>query len=583
MNERFVISHLRRLPIFQHVATEQLPLLASIAQVVRIEPGNLLVTQGQASEALYLFVSGRGILTRRGADGVEEQAGSVGEGQYIGEEALYSERIEPYSLRIVESSIVIVIPKRALAGLIIHYPELRANIGMQQAATRKAVQIFKGQREDETVRHIFKRHWWAFARKAWFPMLIATALLVAAGLTLHSPALALILLGAAVIIPGGILLFLYADWQDDMLIITDQRVVKIEDILLAFEKTINEMPLERAYEVNAEIPPDPFARLFGYGRIVVKTGGSAGEISIDTMPDPKKIQRIIFAERDSFQGSMSNRSREAINRELDRAFGIATPEDSAPEAEPTPEAKGFNPLRTHWVESNGDLIYRRHLTVWGRHILASMIVILASFGIALATLLVPALQSSAVIGLGVAAITFVFGAIWFYLADWDWRHDMLIVGHDTITIIHKRPLWLQNETEQIRLYQVDNVVSEVNGVLDHLLKRGNIRISLVGSDIADAKRFNTVGDPQKVQGEISRRLADLHEPGANGGISSQAIAEYLAAYHQRVTGAAASSAPGNARYSAPAYTPPPADVPPPQVRDGSRPPNIPRRRTDDSG
>ncbi|MCA9911412.1 MAG: hypothetical protein KC519_22315 [Anaerolineae bacterium] len=195
----------------------------------------------------------------------------------------------------------------------------------------------------------------------------------------------------------------------------------------------------------------------------------------------------------------------------------------------------------------------------------------------------PALQSSAAVGLIVAGIMFIFGLVWFYLADWDWRHDMLVIGHDTITIIHKRPLWLQNETEQIRLYQVDNVVSEVNGVLDHLLKRGNIRISLVGSDIADAKRFNTVGDPQKVQGEISRRLAELHDQGASGGISSQAIAEYLAAYHQRVTGAAASSAPDNAPYSAPAYTPPPADVPPPQVRDGSRPPNIPRRRTDDSG
>ncbi|MBE0691057.1 MAG: Crp/Fnr family transcriptional regulator, partial [Anaerolineae bacterium] len=134
MNERFVISHLRRLPVFEHVAPEQLPLVASIAQVMRIEPGNLLVTQGQHSDAMYLFISGRGILTRRGDDGIEEQVGAVGEGQFIGEETLYSERIEPYSLRIVESSIVVMIPKRALAGLITHYPELRANIGMQQAA-----------------------------------------------------------------------------------------------------------------------------------------------------------------------------------------------------------------------------------------------------------------------------------------------------------------------------------------------------------------------------------------------------------------------------------------------------------------
>ncbi|MCL4248607.1 MAG: Crp/Fnr family transcriptional regulator [Anaerolineae bacterium] len=580
MNERFLISHLRRLPIFAHVAPDQYPLLAGIAQVTRVEPGTLLVTQGQPSQAMYLFISGRGILTRRGDDGLDEQAGTVGEGQFIGEETLYSERIEPYSLRIVETSIVVAIPKRALASLITHYPELRANIGMQQVATRKAVQIFKGQREDETVRHIFKRHWWAFGRKAWFPMLIATALIVGAGLSLHTPAIALILLGSAVIVPGGILLILYADWQNDMLIITDQRIVKIEDALLRFEKTINEMPLERAYEVIADIPPDPFARLFGYGRILVKTGGSAGEITIDTMPDPKQIQRIIFAERDSFRSGMTSRSRELINRELDQAFGVARAETNVPAAQPVVEPRGFNPLRTHWVASNGDNLYRRHLSVWGRHILAPLIIMVIGIGFGLASLLVPTLQSSAAVGLAVGAGLFLFGCLWFYLADWDWRHDLLIVSQDTITIIHKRPLWLQNETEQVRLYQVDNVVSEVNGVIDHLLNRGNIRISLVGSDLKDAKRFNTIGDPQKIQGEISRRLALLHEAQASSGISSQAIADYLAAYHQRITGEPASPA-ANAPYSASTYTPPPADVPPPQVRDGSRPPNIPRTRGDD--
>ncbi|MCA9911411.1 MAG: hypothetical protein KC519_22310, partial [Anaerolineae bacterium] len=78
-----------------------------------------------------------------------------------------------------------------------------------------------------------------------------------------------------------------------------------------------------------------------------------------------------------------NRSRETINRELDRAFGITTADANAPESQPVPEKKGINPLRTSWAESNGDLIYRRHLTVWGRHVLASVIVILASFGLAL--------------------------------------------------------------------------------------------------------------------------------------------------------------------------------------------------------
>ncbi len=579
-NNRFVQSHLRRLPLFARLDEEQLNAVASIVQVARVEPGTLLVQQGQPAQALFLFVSGRALLTRRAADGVEEQVGSVGAGQYVGEETLYMERIEPHSLRVVESAVVLIIAKQALASLIAHSPTLRANIGMQPPELRRTVRIFNGQREDETVHHVFKRHWWAFGRQLWFPLLIATALIVGAGLMAQTPALALVLLGAAVIIPGGIALFMYADWQNDCLIVTDQRVVKIEDVLFAFRKTINEVPLERAYEINADIPvTDPFARVFQYGTLIVKAGGGGSTIVMHTLPRPQQVLRMLFSERDRYRDDIARRSRETIHRDLDQALGRGTP---APVAAPTPVVsdRGFGPLRTRWVESDGSIVYRRHISIWARHILLPLVILLASLGLAIAALLLPALQPISLVALAVAGGLFLFGAVLFYLADWDWRHDLLIVGLDTITIIHKRPLWLQNETEQIRLAQVDNVVSEVNGLLDNLLNRGTIRISLLGSDNRDAKRFYGIGDPQGVQGEISRRLADLHSTKAQSAIPREAIAEYLAAYHQMLTGQQQPASPPPASYSAPNISPPPADVPPPQVRDGSRPPGIPRVRGD---
>ncbi|MCS7071369.1 MAG: hypothetical protein NZM00_07685, partial [Anaerolinea sp.] len=116
--------------------------------------------------------------------------------------------------------------------------------------------------------------------------------------------------------------------------------------------------------------------------------------------------------------------------------------------------------------------------------------------------------------------------------DWDWRNDMMILGRDRITLVHRRPLFLQNEEQIIRLAQVDNVMSEVTGPLNTLLNRGTIRISLLGSN--EAKIFDKVYDPASIQAELSHRQsqykASEQQTGARD--QQQQMAEYIAVYHQ---------------------------------------------------
>jgi membrane protein YdbS with pleckstrin-like domain len=600
-NLRVITSHLRRLTLFARLTPEQLERVAAICQLVQTQPGMVLAYQGQPAQALFMFVAGRGELVRQ-HNGAFESAGSVNEGQYVGEEALYTERIEPCTLRVVEAGIVLVVPKHALAGIIVQSPEMRANIGMQPTEIRRAVRIFKGQREDETVLHIFKRHWWSYVTQLWLPLLIATGCIIGAVLLISTPALALLLLGAAIIVPGGLALLLYADWQDDKLVITDQRIVKIYDQFWAFEKTINEIPFERAHEVNAEIPPDPFARLFGYGTVVIKTAGGAGTITVETLPNPDAVRRAIFNQQDVYRHDAQQRSKQTLEREIEAAIGIpsATLQTPAPalrgkrDDEP-PEMHSPNPFATRYVSEDGrTIIYRHHISIWLRIIALPALLMLGALAFGAISLFLPALRGVEAVAIIVAGAVFLFGAAWFYLADWDWRHDTLTVEEDSITITRKRPLWLQNEVEQIRLSQVDNVFTEVSGFVNSILQRGDIRISLIGSDVANAKFFRNVGDPQGVAGIISERLAAIHAQSAKDDDSRQRrqIAEYLAAYHERVI--AQGLAPYAPQYQYPSQgyppqppqqqygqgqpPPPPDDLPPPIVRDGSRPPNIPRMR-----
>ena len=126
MPDRFVLSHIRRLPLFQRLDDEQLGLLSEAFQGARFEPGAVVFRQGEPSQGLYLFVSGRGLLVQTGADGVEQQVGAVGENQYINEAALFKPLVETASLCIVEPSVVLMLSRERLITVVASDPDLAA-------------------------------------------------------------------------------------------------------------------------------------------------------------------------------------------------------------------------------------------------------------------------------------------------------------------------------------------------------------------------------------------------------------------------------------------------------------------------
>ncbi len=546
MAERFVQSHIRNLPLFQQLSPPQLGVLANIVQLLRFEPGQLVVQEGQATQGLILFVSGRGILTRIAPNGMEESIGSVESGQYADEIALYNMGVETASLRIVESSIVLLIPRAPFVQLLAAYPEIRANVRIQtgiggsaQAQTRDAaVKLFKGQRTDETVLQVWRRHWWAITQQGWLALLVAVVLFgIALVLAGQAPALALVAAGLAVVIPGIIIAYLYYDWQDDSVVLTDQRLVRIWHRLLAFETTINEMPLDQILEVNTMIPPgDIFARIFQYGTITVRTAGQGVNMILDMMPHPMGVQSMIFTQRDRFKERNEQRQRENVRNDVQQALGIAEVVQSQATDHPRTREEniGLPFIRTKYVASNGDLVYRKHSSIWLQHVFLPGLLILGALMFMVLSIIIPNFPLSGGVGLGAGMLLLILGAIWFYASDWDWRNDLFIIGSETITLIQQRPLWLQNVVERIRISQIDNVKSQVFGLTNNLLNRGDVRISLIGSDAKDAKVMASIYDPQEVQAEISRRQAAIKSDRNQNDVDQQrqVIKEYLQTYHE---------------------------------------------------
>lgn len=670
MTDHFAQSHLKNLPLFAQLTQQQLALVADITQTHRVEPGVLALRQGQTSTGMLIFISGRGVFTRLRSDGFEEQVGEVRSGQFVNEAALYAERIEPVSLRIVESSIILFIPRDAFLRLIGRYAEIRANLRVQgqpqpspqiRAAPRatptmpaaptaspvgrmtetatvpRAVahqvmpaptvsapaagvnyapsmqmnptaneqepprvvgeMLFKGQRPDEQVLYVFRRHWWAFGRTLWMPILIATALIVVAILSLNVSAVLAVAVGAVgLIISGLITAYLYVEWRDDSIVLTDQRIVRIKNLLLGLESSLSEIPLDRVLEVSISMPPgDPFAYLFNYATLYIRTAGEASNLTLDKIADAKKVQALIFAQRDQFSNTVIRNQQGSIQADIQGALGMTVPKEQAQAKRATTTLNAAQPLevdtaglpfiRTRFRNNNGDIVYRHHSSVWVRHVFAPSLLLGAGLVLALISVLVPTLPLPPVIGISLSAVIFILGGLWFYMADWDWRNDTMIIGTDAVTITRKRPLWLQNEVERIRLSQIDNVTSEIDGLTDNLLRRGTVRISLVGSSKSDAKIFDNVYDPKSVQAEISHRLSVLRSQQQEQGIEQQrqVMLEYLTAYHQMQGGTPMQQGQvqGGMTFARPAQVDPPADpnaAPPAPSPDNIRPPRVPRPR-----
>ncbi|HEX2908136.1 MAG TPA: Crp/Fnr family transcriptional regulator [Phototrophicaceae bacterium] len=578
MADRFILSHLKRLPVFARLSAEQLERVANSTQALRYEVGEVVFQQGQIHTGLTLLVSGRGLLTQIGPTGQEQIMAQVVADQYLNESALFKETVALATLRIVETAIIIGVLRQSMAAALTQPPNVPVNQPSPSAASPlpASESDFKGQRGGEKVLTRFRAHWWAFVHRLWMPLMVSAILIALAIVAGSIAALAVLLVFLGFLLPAVFAVYLFFEWRNDEVIITDQRIIRIRRSILAASTNISEIPIAAIHEVNVAIPEtDLPARLFNYGRLTIKTSGDTLNLTLTYVPEPKAVQKVLFANRDRYQETMAQQNREAMRKELDVFLGRTPPagQPAVPAvSNPNKSSVGF--LQMRFVNNKGETVYRKHYLVWLSHILLPALVLL----VGLVLLVVAAVSAgssptAALAGLGGSGILIVVAAGMLYLADWDWRNDRYVVGDQTVALIHKRPLWLQDKNDQILVSQIDNVISETSGVLNSLFHMGDVKLLLTGTEVENAKVFKNVHRPQEIQQELAqrRRRAEQRQEADEAKRQRQAILDYLAVYHDSLQDVAPNVNPNSGGNTAPR----PAEPPPPTY-DRTRPPGIPR-------
>ena len=585
MQESF---RLDSLPLFTNLSQQQLDAVRRALERRAFRAGEDIFRQGEAADGMIILLSGEAVLFRTDADGSQTPLATITAGQSVNQDALFNEAAQTATMRAAQPLTAFALTRDSFTRLLEEHADLSRAFGM--GSDRQQAQIspqFAEQRDDEEILIQTHRHWWSFLRSAWLPLLLLPAMWVAAFLV-EVQVFALVLLALSILLPGIALLYFYQEWRNDSVIVTDQRIIRINRAILAMVRQVTQVGLESVHEINFEFPAyDPFARLFRYGTVIVKTAGAQGNLELDFMPNPEQFQKLIIEDRQYFESRQAQRHHKIVRAELQRWIageaddGAEYTASSAGSDQPPRPVRGANGYLNSRIEmSNGDIVYRKHISVWAQHTFVPIAVIMVSIAsLALSVTLVnPDLR---IVTLPIGFVALLIGCVAYYWMDWDWRNDLYIISDDTITLVHKRPFFLQSLRDQILVERIDNVESLTRGIFAALMKYGDVRMSLVGAD--EPKMFHRVANPQAIQQEISRRQHNKAERRAKYDAMQQRqiLDEYLDTVHGEHKIHSANDAGGMARKTDSLEGARPHSnagaIGPANNPDRNRPPRLPRK------
>lgn len=530
-------ANLRQLPLFANMPNQHLEWTKEAMRTLRFDAGETVFRQGDEAQGLYMFLNGRGRLMRSTQDGNQQILAEIGANQYLNEAALFKTGLETATLQVIETAHVLFISRQKLREVVGYHPEMKRYLPIADDATRiqRREKLFLGQRDNEEVLLATRRHWWAFGRNAIIPFLLAVAMVVVA-VMMPDPALMMVVMGLALILPGALTVYLYLEWRNDEVIVTNQRIIRIERTILTVQEHRSEIPLSSVQQINVEnFTGDLFSRIFDYGTVNIRTSGQSGTLTLDRIPDPEGLQDLIFENRSKLKTQHDQESQHVIRAEVDRvlhgrpAVARTDPNDSSDPYIAIPP-RGFLP--THFTDEDGDTVYRKHVLYWMRKTFTPTLIMI------MAVISLFFVGQLGIVGYVISALVFIFGAFWFWWADWDWRHDYYAIGDEMLQIVHRRPFFMQDEDDQILLERVDNVISRREGIFQTLFNYGMVKISLIGTDKGEEKRLHFVPNPTAVQEEITRRQQRWRrrQETVNERRRREEIAEYLTVYHNTVQG-----------------------------------------------
>ncbi len=498
---------------FSRLPHDVLETMVDMNPIRRIKKGKVLYDVGDEALALYIVIRGTVGLNHLDKNEHDHPVMALNTGELFGYETIQEETYQ-YQAVAWSDCLVLELSYDFLEFTAAESEPFKTSILFLANSLLRSSQVnFLWRNLEENILYANRRHWIFMLYKLVLPIFLLigliplTTFLIASRLPYLTP-LIVSILGLTVIL--GYAAWVIQDWRNDFAVITNQRVVWQEKVVLLYESR-QEAPLDSVLAVSVQT--SAMGRIFSYGNVIVRT--YAGFIHLSNLPSPNEVAALLESQWEQAKKGLVKADQYARVEQMikERLFHTAetiqTPVAESVQAEMITHSSGkglFDRLADLFqlrVETKGMVLYRTHWWMLLKRTalpILGLIVLISSLALNLAGVFIM-LSTQALLWL-----LFLMGSIFigmiFYEAV-DWKNDVYIVSNEYLIDVNKKPLGLeQRKTAPLRTVQ--SVEFERIGLAGLLLNFGTVSIRVGETTLT----FDHVYNPAAVQRELFQRISE---------------------------------------------------------------------------
>ena len=542
------VEFLHRIHLFYKLEDDHFDSIAEKAHEKTVQPGEVIIQQGEIGDSFYMIYSGSVEVTRKSQHG-QDVLGKLVRGDYFGEESLLMHRRRNATVTAVEATILLLLTKADFNLLLKSVPQLKPNFEVAVTSHRLARSMqFKWLREEdgEVIYFLARKHPILLFQVLMLPVILGAFCLlgILIGFILNIPLLLWpSVAGLGFMISLG--LWNGVDWGNDYYIVTNQRVVWLEKVVGIYDSR-QEAPLSAIQRINVQT--EFLGRQMDYGTLIVRTiVGST--LTLRNVNHPYQAAALIEEHwkrsKQTSRKMEESAMRQALRERLLRNQAVPVPASAASLIQ-QPDVKKKSPYETHRGFANffrvrfedlSTITYRKHWVVLIEKVWIPSLILLVLFGWLVFEIFHNPLSTdlSLLKNSGVEALLTVWLLLFFFVFTWwyyqylDWSNDIFQVTPDQILDINKKPLG-QVTSDIASLDNILHLEYERSGLFQVLFNYGNVYITIGGGkDMTFEDLFN----PSAVQDDIERRRLERITKKEQESIKSERerMADWFAAYH----------------------------------------------------
>lgn len=548
-----IAAFLAREFMFQGLKPEQMLQVAGYFQTVRFHAGQVIYPPTQ-DRLWAFFILIRGSLQvdtplRRN----RQQTHIISPGDYFGEEALLEGSNPNSRITALEASELITLTPANFNRLLTDFPDIKLALKATMDSRRLVrSHPFSWLSPDEAIYFITRKHYFFLFRSLFIAILflVISIPLLTIGLaeaTANNPINFYIFFGILSLLFGvayGI--WSWIDWRNDYYIVTNQRVVWVESVVLMYDSR-NESPLDAVLTVD--VNSTWLGRVLDYGNVNART--FTGQIPMVKASEPNILRAYIEGlrlrsaqltkelEEEQIKEALSQalKRRKTAEGQVEIPVIAARPSFGKPKKPATRKPVRVRESMRYFLnvryEQDGVIVYRKHWPLLVKKIFIPLIISIFWVIAIIGLLNPPAEATGQLLNWGLWIAWGVGLAVWIGYNVQDWRNDIYQLTPTQIIDIEKKPLG-DEKRNSANLENILSIEHNRPNIIYILLNFGNVNI-MVGETKFD---FIGVFNPDRVHQDISdyqealkqrRRMVEQAR-------EKERMINWLVAYHEETGG-----------------------------------------------